>query len=283
MMICGVYSIQNTMTGRTYIGSSENVKDRLTRHKRLLAHGKHHSRKLQKDYDLYGAKAFKAKILLICRKEDLLFFEQRAIRVFNSVNVGYNVAEIAGAPMRGRKHTDETKKKMSKASKGKKKSPEHAKHIGDVQRGKPLSPEHREKIKEAWKVRRLTPVSEETREKLSEAGKGRPVSPKSLARLIARNRSWKGKKRGPLNITEEQRQRQIASNKARKGSKQNPERAEEVKAGKQAKWAERKAKGLHTRRWYTNRGFQVPEEIATSESTTDGSTSPTSPTEESHG
>jgi len=58
--------------------------------------------------------------------------------------------------MATRKHSKETLKKMSESQKGKK-----------------LSEEHKEKLKEAWKKRRLTPVTKETRDKLSKASKGR--------------------------------------------------------------------------------------------------------------
>lgn len=47
----GVYAIRCKQTGKCYIGSSENIKSRITIHKRLLAAGKHHNPGLQKDYN----------------------------------------------------------------------------------------------------------------------------------------------------------------------------------------------------------------------------------------
>ena len=139
---------------------------------------------------------------------------------------------------------------------------------------------HGQRVRAAWVLRRLVPVSAETRKRLSNAGKGRPVSPKSLAGLIAWNRSWKGKKRGPMTISEEERQRRIAANKARAGQPLRAEIQDDVREKKQAAWAARKAAGLHTRRWYVNRGIPVPWETPTIETNNDGDPLPASPSEE---
>lgn len=280
MSLCGVYQIKSLRTGKVYIGSSEDMGERLARHRRMLKRGTHHSYKLQKEVDRYGLAALEFKPLLVCAVKDLLFFEQRAIQAFNAVKRGFNVAEVAGAPMRGMKHTDATRLKMSLASKGKPKSPEHCEAKAAARRGKTTSDTHKARIKASWEERRLIPISEETRKKLSEAGKGRPVAKASRLALIEWNKSWKGKKRGPLNISEEERQRRIAVNKARGGQPLRAEIQDDVREKKQAAWAARKAAGLHTRRWYTNRGLPVPWETPTTEPTTDGDTFPPSPSEE---
>lgn len=260
----GVYLITNTVTGKVYVGSAENMAERMKKHLRLLKNNRHHSFKLQQDFNRFDAGTFTFKPLLICAVKDVLFFEQRAIDQLNAVEDGYNVAREAGAPMRGRKHTGATKDRMSKASRGKAKSVEHAKAIGDSRRGKPLSTKQREGIKRSWETRRLTPVSEETRKKISATSKGRPVSQKSKDALIARNKARLGVKTGPLDLSPEERQRRIDANKARTGTKLSPEVAVGAKASKQATWAARKAAGLHTRRWYLNRGLQVPGDSLTS-------------------
>lgn len=276
----GVYRIRNLRTGKTYVGSSDDMADRCKRHLRLLHQGRHHSLKLQRSFDKHGEAAFEFKPLLVCAVKDLLFFEQRALDAFDAVRRGYNVAATAGAPMRGRTHTTRTKEKMSGASLGKKKAPEHAKAIGDGKRGEPLSARNRQGIKESWKTRRLVPVSEETRRRLSEAGTGRTVSEKSRKALIARNKARAGEVRGPMTLTPEGLQARIDANKARKGSKQNPDRAEEVRKSKQDAWAARKAAGLHTRRWYANRGLSVPGETPTTNPHNDGVANPNQLTEE---
>lgn len=72
----------------------------------------------------------------------------------------------------GRKHTEETKKKMSlsskhKGPKGIPLSEDHKRKISESQKGKIISDKTREKMKLAWKNRAKIGVSEETRKKLS--------------------------------------------------------------------------------------------------------------------
>ena len=260
----GVFLIRNVVNGKLYVGSaSKSFKLRWQNHLKLLKAGNHHSEKLQKDFDSYGKDSFEFEIALTCGPKNCLFYEQQFIDQLDVVHKGYNVSPHAGAPMRGRKHSKEAKQKMRAAGLGKKKSPEHAQHISEAKRGVPLSLKNCEGIKRSWKIRRLTPVSEETRNKLSEASLGRPVSEKSRQAIISRNKARKGIKTGPMNLTEEEHQRRIDANKARAGKVYEGEQKEDLKAKKQAAWAERKAKGLHTRRWYTNRGLEVPVELST--------------------
>ena len=62
--------------------------------------------------------------------------------------------------MKGKHHSEETRKKMSEAKKGKKRKPftgEHCRKLSESQKGKTLSEEHRRKIAEAkkgksWKI-----------------------------------------------------------------------------------------------------------------------------------
>ena len=56
----GVYSITNNITGKKYIGSSQNIHKRLQQHIRNLTIGKHHNDALQVEFIQYGANAFNA-------------------------------------------------------------------------------------------------------------------------------------------------------------------------------------------------------------------------------
>ena len=53
--------------------------------------------------------------------------------------------------MLGKKHSDETKNKMSFAAKGKKKSEEHRKHLSEVQKGRKLTEEWKNNIRKSMK------------------------------------------------------------------------------------------------------------------------------------
>lgn len=81
--------------------------------------------------------------------------------------------------MLGKHHSKETKKKMRKARLKRKKqlgyinSPETRKRISEVQRGKKISEETKRKLSIALKGKKKPPFTEEHRRKLSEALKGK--------------------------------------------------------------------------------------------------------------
>ena len=72
MVYNGVYLIENSVTGRKYVGSSSNVERRIKIHKQHLEKGCHNNRKLQKDHDLHGMESFKFTILEKDVAHDLL-------------------------------------------------------------------------------------------------------------------------------------------------------------------------------------------------------------------
>ena len=59
----GIYKIKNRITHKVYIGESVDIKRRWNQHKNDLRHGKHHSERLQRDWDKYGERAFKFKVV----------------------------------------------------------------------------------------------------------------------------------------------------------------------------------------------------------------------------
>ena len=86
-------------------------------------------------------------ILLLEETDDLDNAEVRWIKRFKSDRL-FNISPGGGHGMRGLKHTDETKQKMSVASKGKSKSEEHKKNIGLALKDKPKTEEHKEKVRQ---------------------------------------------------------------------------------------------------------------------------------------
>jgi len=60
----GVYAIRNTISGRQYIGSSTNLRDRIRSHIRELSLGCHANHALQSDYSQMGADHFEATVLV---------------------------------------------------------------------------------------------------------------------------------------------------------------------------------------------------------------------------
>jgi group I intron endonuclease len=81
-----VYSIENKVNGKCYIGSTTNPCVRWSKHKGDLNRKKHHSFVLQRAWDKYGEKNFQFKILLQCDKKDKIEYENRCM-VLQSYNI----------------------------------------------------------------------------------------------------------------------------------------------------------------------------------------------------
>lgn len=113
---CGIYSITSP-SGKQYIGSSSNLQKRWTQHKYRLRVNKHANRHLQNAWNKYEGK-LEFKPLVICRPEDLLFYEQLLLDNFKPE---YNISKYADISLNalGVKRTEETKAKISQALKGK--------------------------------------------------------------------------------------------------------------------------------------------------------------------
>ena len=158
-----IYQIRNVVNGKIYIGSAVDSRVRFEKHRRHLRKGDHHCTNLQASWNKHGEDIFKFEILEIV-DGDLLEAEQRWIDQYYGNGRCYNTARYAGAPMRGRKHTEEAKKRMRGAQPkgekhyryGKSVSEETRKKIGDTQRGikkapRVYTPEGLEKARENMK------------------------------------------------------------------------------------------------------------------------------------
>ena len=137
--IIGIYLIKNTINDKIYVGSSDDIDNRWRNHKTFLANNNHHSIHLQNAWQKYGERAFIFEIIeLISDKERLLEREQYYLDLYCSYEQenGYNISKFSFSPMKGRKHTEETKKHLSINNSG-------DKHWAY---GKHLSEEHKNKI-----------------------------------------------------------------------------------------------------------------------------------------
>jgi group I intron endonuclease len=143
---CGIYRWLNTVTGQAYIGSSKHLHRRRNEHLRELRKGVSPCFKLQHAWNKYGETAFEFEALAFCLEDDLLRQEQLALNAFDAVNTGYNISPEAGAPMRGRKVSPETRLKISLANKGRPKTPEHVRKIREGLTGLKRSQATRDKF-----------------------------------------------------------------------------------------------------------------------------------------
>ena len=162
-IISGIYCIENKINGKKYIGQTKNFLQRIGSHKSDLNRHKVRNKHLQDAWDKYGEENFKFYLLQECPKEQLDILEMEIIDEFNTMDrdFGYNILSGGNVPPNflgkkhsdatklkmskaskgnkhwlGKKHTEETKLKQSNAGKGKKKSLETCKKISDAKKGK---------------------------------------------------------------------------------------------------------------------------------------------------
>lgn len=109
---CGVYIIINIYNGKRYIGSSNDIKERLQRHFKCLRDGVHVNKHLQNAYNLYGESFFEWGVLKLSETEDQYKDEQYFIDVFNPE---YNIeVDVINHSI-----SNETKEKISEVLKEK--------------------------------------------------------------------------------------------------------------------------------------------------------------------
>ena len=75
-MKSGIYQIINKVNGKSYIGSSKNIKRRKQQHFSLLKKNKNHSKLLQRAFNKYKEENFEFIILALCDEENLFKLEQ---------------------------------------------------------------------------------------------------------------------------------------------------------------------------------------------------------------
>ena len=179
MTICGIYKIQNKTNGKFYIGSSDNIDRRFSRHKLDLSKNRHDNQHLQNAWNKYGGVSFEFKLVRECSKSDLLLEEQKDLDIWVGKEECYNMRKDAKCPVapgskrpqwvidkiaaaqRGRpRWTEEQKAQMSINRKGKytgKDSPRYGTHFNHTEEAK-------KKISEAsknqtWSMQRCQNIS----------------------------------------------------------------------------------------------------------------------------
>jgi hypothetical protein len=114
----GIYCIKCLKNNKIYVGSAINIKYRFTRHKNDLLNKKHHSKHLQRAWDLYGENEFSFEILESNLDNNLLIERENYwISFFRSSErrYGFNILNNARTRL-GIKHSKKTKNKISKNS-----------------------------------------------------------------------------------------------------------------------------------------------------------------------
>lgn len=111
---------------------------------------KHSNLHLQRAYNIDGENSFVYDLVEKCKKDDLIKKEEYYIKEYNACddNFGYNMNEKADIPpnWKGRKHSEETKKKMSKSQKGRIVTDYMKKVDSDTHKGKKISEENKKQL-----------------------------------------------------------------------------------------------------------------------------------------
>jgi len=110
----GVYKIVHSQSGGHYIGSAIDILQRLRTHRYHLNRRTHHSIKLQRAWNKYGAENFVFEILLHCDPKNCLMYEQIALDYYKPE---YNICKVAGSNL-GTKRSQQTIDKLRQAKLG---------------------------------------------------------------------------------------------------------------------------------------------------------------------
>lgn len=157
-MITGIYTIENTVNGKIYVGYAVDMDRRWRRHKAELRHDKHHTTHLQRAWKEYGEEMFRFSILVECEEQYLRSEEHYWCNLLQVHNPEYGYNERRTTPEKDGGFSEETRKKM-----------------GETRRGRPCQ----EHVKLANREYKHT---EEARRKISEAGRKRIHSPETNAK-----------------------------------------------------------------------------------------------------
>lgn len=200
-MKSGIYRIVNTAKDGTYIGSSINVRGRLTDHLKSLRKGNHGNSHLQRAWNKYGEAAFHFEELVACENANLMEREQQFIdayyehgmalynhapsaKSYVGFEVSTEVREKLSRAGLGRKHSTETRAKMSRAMTGIKRGPGFSLKMRLQNLGRRHTPEARANMGSRKGVK----FSDEHRANMSKSFKGRPARPDHLAVMNAARR-----------------------------------------------------------------------------------------------
>jgi group I intron endonuclease len=109
-MKTGIYLITSP-SGKRYVGSAVNLRQRRATHWHHLRRNNHHNRHLQRSWNRYNGEGFEFRVLLVCAARDLVDYEQAVI---DGLQPEFNICKKAGSTL-GVRPTAETKAKLANA------------------------------------------------------------------------------------------------------------------------------------------------------------------------
>lgn len=142
----GIYMIRNSVTGDAYYGSAVDLRRRSQTHASALRNGRHGNARLQYSWNKHGEAAFTFAVLAVLERDDLLATESRLLAAHVGRPDCYNIAEVAAAPMAGRKHTPESLERIRAAGTGRTHSPETKAKMSAWQKGRKATESERNRL-----------------------------------------------------------------------------------------------------------------------------------------
>lgn len=183
----GIYSILNTKVNKQYVGSSVYINKRWGSHLSDLRRGAHPNKHLQRSWNLHGEENFIFSLLEPIQEINKI--AEREQFWMNALKPAYNLRPVAENNT-GFRHSEESKKKMSEASRARGARPPSRAGISPTQQsiekqrlklvGKKRPPEVGAKISASKKGYKFT---EEARAKMSLAKLGNQNRRKKDAKL----------------------------------------------------------------------------------------------------
>lgn len=154
--ICGIYLITVRRPYRLplyYVGQSIQCRRRRTYHFKALKARRHDNVKLQNAYNKYGKDSFIFEVLEKCSHEEIDQAEQWWLDEIHGYARTLNIAKDSTSPNRGRKFSEETRRKVSEAGRGRVKTTDERAAISARMRGVALPEETKRKIAETKAAR----------------------------------------------------------------------------------------------------------------------------------
>lgn len=118
-MKSGIYCILNKENQMRYIGQSVDIPKRFLHHKNRLRSNKHRNIHLQRAWNKYGEEAFEFQVIQYV-DTDLNYREYFWWLFFKPENCYNEATPGQDSPMSGKKHSEDTKKKISESKSGEK-------------------------------------------------------------------------------------------------------------------------------------------------------------------
>lgn len=240
--ISGIYKFTNKIDNKVYIGQTKNLRRRIKDHLEDYKKDKSNSY-FYKAIRNHKIENFEVELILEGNftKIELNEMEIRLIELFKSNNhlFGYNLTK--GGCAFNTIVSEETKKKMSKSQTGRKHTEETKKKIGSNTKGKIVSEESKEKMSKSQTGKKL---KEETKQKISESNKGKKMKPESIEKTRQANlgRKFTQEHIEKLKVshlgyvhTEQTKQKMSESKKGKKQSLEHVEKNRQAHLGKKLK------------------------------------------------